>query len=169
MSILKIYRYKEQVVIPTIAQNEHGLLVECSPVAICDVEDPRMPDVIQEALSREVLPEQNDDHDEGPKSVVLESLKLKKWRDLEQSAILYTIFRSDSAIQVHSTGRGADGSWTRDDSLMVNFPLDSTDQSLSRSLAKVIADRKPVQDKPVRLLGGPPALPPALPPPQSSS
>lgn len=163
MSILKLYRYKDKVVIPAIAITKEGLLVESLPVEVCDVEDPRLPSVIEECLARTPQEEQpGDDDGQGPKSIVLEALHLKKWKDLEQNALLYTLFRSRNDVQIHVTGRGDDGFWKRDDSLMILYSLEDANSTLSQNLARAIIERKPVEEKPVRLLGGPPpALPPA--------
>ncbi len=162
MSILKLYRYKHLIVIPTIATTAEGLLVESIPVQICDVDDPALPSVIEDCLLHTPELEDQDEADQsGPKSVVVEALKLKKWRDLEQNALLYMVHRSSSAVEVHVTGRGDDGFWKRDDSLRLSYPQDESTGSLAQKLAKVMKERKPLEEKPIRLLGGPaPALPP---------
>ena len=121
MSIVKIYRYKDQAVIPSIARTAEGLLVECAPVVLCQIDQPQLPDLIGQTLTAPVLEQPDSEEDNGPDSVVLEALGLKKWRDFEQNALLYTIHCTESSVEVHITGRGQDGFWKRDDSPMLSL------------------------------------------------
>lgn len=168
MNLFKFYRYKNRAVIPSMVLTEAGLIVEGNPVEVLEIDHPELPEVLREALCASLGKEEpTEDEDEGPKSVVLEALQLKKWRDFEQEALLYTVHRTDKTVEVHVTGRGDDGFWKRDDTQKITLDASCWPDTVAQALAKLMVENKPVADKPVRLLGGPATAPLALPPPKT--
>lgn len=170
MNLFKFYRYQNRAVIPAMIQTEQGLIVEANPVEILDIDHPDLATVLREALCATPGKEQPDESgDDGPKSVVLEALNLKKWRDFEHNALLYTVHRTDKAVELHATGRGDDGFWKRDDSKKITLDSIAWPDTVAQALARLMIENKPVADKPVKLLGGPAAAPMALPPPKTDN
>lgn len=167
MNLFKFYRYKNRAVIPAMVLTEAGLIVEGNPVEVLEIDHPELPQVLREALCASPRKEEPaNEEDEGPGSVVLEALHLKKWRDFEQDALLYTVHRTDHTVEVHVTGRGDDGFWKRDDTKKITLDASCWPDMVAQALAKLMVENKPVDDKPVRLLGGQTPPPLALPPPK---
>lgn len=131
-------------------------MVESWPVTICDIT--QMGEVKQsilDALTQNAAAQDPGDNDEDDtRPVVLIALNLKHWHEFEKNSLLWTAHRTDSGLTVHLTSRGDDGYWRRDDSrtLFLQAPA----EELAERLASMLAERDP-RDRPVRLLGGPPA------------
>lgn len=160
MSVVKFYRYNDRLVVPTMAISG-GLLVEVEPITIYDInEKGDVKRCILAAITAE--PQEADYHsqqtDERP--VVLAALGLKHWFELERSAILFTLQRATNMVTLHITGRGEDGYWKRDDTQTCFLSAEHSAEELAAKVASEICKRDP-NVKPVRLLGGPPALPPS--------
>lgn len=166
MTLFKFYRYRNSAIIPTMVLASNNLLVEGEPVEIVEIDHPELKNILLEALAKPATaepPQQEDD--DGPKSVVLEALKLRKWREFEQNALLFTVYRSQTGVEIHVTGRGDDGFWKRDDTAKIALPPEAWPTTVAAALASTMREKQPVQEKQVRLLGGGPP-PPALPPPR---
>lgn len=160
MSILKFYKYNGQVLIPTIAPTESGLLVEVEPVICCSVDDrAELEKTILDSLHDSTwAPPEDQLQDQPEHPVILAVLGLRRWADFERKALLFTLHKSANGSTLHITGRGSDGFWSRDDSLSLLFPPDCSDEVLAERIASYIAAR--AAQPQVRLLGlAPPATP----------
>ena len=43
MSMMRFYLYRQQIIIPTVAETEAGFYLDSEPVTICDVSAPELP------------------------------------------------------------------------------------------------------------------------------
>jgi hypothetical protein len=136
---------------------DDGAFVETQPVQM--VSSDSLPDIIE--LIEDILnttPEKARPEDlsspEAPdsKPVLLEMLRLQRWLDFEKRALMYTLHRAGSQLNLHATGRGGDGMWTVDNNRNRSFDVASTVTEAAREIAAEIVARRPVESpKPLGL------------------
>jgi hypothetical protein len=130
LNFVRFYRYKDQLVIPTVVQAEEGFYMDVDPVAICQIADQeevrrRIMDVLSAGDNQVVpTPERADE----PGSAVLERLRLRKWRVFEAEAVMFTIYLNPNGIEYYSTGPAVGGEWKMRAGKHISLPSD-TDSS----------------------------------------
>lgn len=158
MTIWKLYRYEDSVLAPRMVKTEDGVFVETQPVSSVPADAKSeivdlLKDVLQtdpEDASSEDLNVDMDQKD--PQPVLLQILSIKKWKDFEKRALMYTLHRSDKQLDMHVTGRGDDGMWCVADSERRSFPHSMSLTEICESIADEIISRRAVRAP--LLLGG---------------
>lgn len=149
MSIWKLYRYGDQVLIPKMFINEDGAFVEAQPLeSIAISERERLRQVLEAHFSvapvKEDLP-QSDSEEDSSTPMVLHKLGLKKWQDFEKKALMYTVHRNGEQMAVYVTGRGTDGMWSVSGSEQLEYSLQDGMTAVCEKIAQEIISRKPVK------------------------
>lgn len=159
MSLCRIYARNGKVLIPVVAQTAEGMFVDAAPVEVLSLHDrPALEQALAEALHAENPPVPSPQQDEGPGSVILEAVGIRRWEAFERAAVLYTIHTTEEGVMVYATGHGADGMWTRSkdkDRLFSGQQVD--DEVVQFLIADMLARKELLQ--PERTL--PMLLPPA--------
>lgn len=151
MSVWKIYRYEDQVLVPKMFINEDGAFVETEPLLSVSIYDSaRLVEVLKETLSvapvAADLPQSDDDTEEPDKTpVVLHKLGLKKWHEFETKALMYTLHLSGENLAVYITGRNADGMWSVSGSEQLEYFVANGLDEACKQIAAEICSRKPVK------------------------
>ncbi len=160
MGLWKIYRYENYVVSPRMVQTEQGVYLETEPVELVNIEyRASIVDLLIELLSSEPAVATEDDlyNEEGDRfsaqSVLLAALSLKKWQDFEKRALLFTLHKTTEHVNLHVTGRGADGLWSISKSECKSLNPKSSIHDLANLVAGELLSAKVAE--PPRLLGGP--------------
>lgn len=145
---------------PRMVQTEQGVYLETEPVELVDIGyRASVVELLVELMSSEPSAAKEDDlyNEEGDRfsaqSVLLAALSLKKWQDFEKRALLFTLHRTDEQINLHITGRGADGLWNISKSECKSFDPKVSIPDLANSVASELLNAKAAE--PPRLLGGP--------------
>jgi hypothetical protein len=170
MTVWKIYRYEDMVLVPTMVVTDEGVFIETGPVQSVSIEEVQeLLDLIERLLASPVGKAQEKDlnNPDSPlassRPVLLEMLKIKRWRDFEKRALMYTLFCQGAQLTMHVTGRAPDGMWLRDDSKNRNFSLEGSATEACRGIVAELISRRPV-DSPRTL-----ALAPLPPPPGNTT
>lgn len=160
MGLWKIYRYENYVVSPRMVQTEQGVYLETEPVELVNIEyRASVVDLLVELLSSEPSAAKDDDlyNEEGDRfsaqSVLLAALSLKKWQDFEKRALLFTLHKTDEQVNLHVTGRGADGLWSISKSECKSLNPKASNPELANLVVSELLNAKVAE--PPRLLGGP--------------
>lgn len=163
MSLWKIYRYEDTVLVPRMVQTDAGVFLETEPVELIAISDPKsIREVLAELLDSKPGTAEEEDlyNEEGDRfaaqSVLLTALSLKKWQDFERRALLYTMHKQNDELKLHVTGRGNDGLWSLSGAECKSFELKLGTEKLAEQIASEIINKSPVP--PPRLLGGPVAM-----------
>lgn len=143
-----------------MVQTEQGVYLETEPVVLVDIGvNGAVVELLTELLSSTPAAAQEEDlyNEEGDRfsaqSVLLAALSLKKWQDFERQSLLFTLHKTDSQVNLHITGRGADGLWSISKSECKTFDATLPDSKLAFIVASELVNAKVVE--PPRLLGGP--------------
>ena len=158
LTIWKMYRYEDSVLAPKMVKTEEGVFVETQPVSSVSADSKAdivelLKDSLQadpEDASKEDLNYEIDVKDAQP--VLLQVLGIKKWKDFEKRALMYTLHRSDNQLVMRVTGRGADGMWSIADSESRNFSFENSLQQICECIADEMIARRAVRAP--LLLGG---------------
>lgn len=124
MTLIRVYVFNQQLIIPTVAQTEDGFFVDTAPVQVLNMKQlDQWQGAITKALAKgnEIIP--TPDADGEPGSAILDSLNIRKWSTFETHAIMYTLHDGGRYIMLHRTGKGAQGMW--DNSTMEQRKFDS--------------------------------------------
>ena len=158
MSIWKLYRYEDEVLAPCMVVTDEGVFIETQPVQMVSADSHRdIVELLQELV--ETKPETakesdlNDPEVKGTQPVLLEILNIKKWKDFEKRALMYTLHRSGNELVMHVTGRGPDGMWSIADSQSKKFDINESTSTACIAIADEIMARRVV--KAPMLLSGP--------------
>ncbi len=158
MTIWKMYRYEDSVLAPRMVKTEEGVFVETQPVSSVSADSKTdIVDLLKDSLqtapedaSKEDLNYEVDVKDAQP--VLLQVLGIKRWKDFEKRALMYTLHRSENQLVMHVTGRGADGMWSIADSESRSFSNEISLQEICESIADEMMARRAVRAP--LLLGG---------------
>jgi hypothetical protein len=117
MSLVRLYLYREKVIVPTTKQTDAGFYIDCPPVIVHSIHDllslrPQLVHVL--AAGNEVVPTPAGSQEAG--SVILDKLSLQKWSSFEKSAVMYTILFGIRYTTIYASGRGIDGMWSESQS-----------------------------------------------------
>lgn len=157
MAVWKLYRYEDRVLVPRMVQSEEGMYLETEPVQVVCVSDRvALVETLLRTLSQDPTKAADADFcdpDAPALPVVLEVLGIRKWKEFEMKALMYTLHKSESSWKMYVTGRGDDGMWCLNDENSRSFPAGQEISSLCTQLAMEIEARLPV--KAPRLLGLP--------------
>jgi hypothetical protein len=160
MSVWRIYRYEDMILAPTMVVTDDGVFIETQPVQAVSIESPEdMLALINRLLDNPPGRAQEKDlnNPDNPESqelpAILERLSIKRWKDFEKRALLYTLHRTGWQLTMHVTGRGPDGMWTVAESRCRSFSLAEFDSFavVSRSIMQELVSRRPVESP--QLLG----------------
>ncbi len=123
-----------QALIPTVAQTEEGFYIDSGPVTVVELGDfSSFECALLAALGQDNPRIPTPAPADEPSSVILEKVGLKRWEAFERQAVLFTVFKSASAIFIYSTGRGLDGMWTQSGA-EVKLPVDTSDSQIVESV-----------------------------------
>ena len=124
MTLIRVYVFNQQLVLPTVAQTEDGFFVDTAPVKVLTMKKvEQWPGAIYKALAKgnEVIP--TPDATDEPGSSILDVLNIRKWSTFETQAIMYVLHDGGRYVMMHRTGKGANGMW--DNSTMEQRQFDS--------------------------------------------
>jgi hypothetical protein len=141
LSFVRFYRYRDQLVIPTVVQAEEGFYMDVDPVTVCDIsEAERVREQLSEALNRsnEVVPTPSPTDEPG--SAILDKLGLKKWRKFEAEAVMFNVYLNEKSIEYYSTGAAVSGEWKMAAGTHINLPGDTDRTKVIDIIIKELAN-----------------------------
>lgn len=144
MRFARFYTYKDQLLVPTVAQAQEGFFLDREPVAVCQISDEaKLRSLLQFALTAEnevvPTPEPTDD----PGSPILDVLGLRKWLKFEADAAQYSVHFFHDKIDYYSTGRAIDGAWRHENMRHISLPSDyKLDALIDSIIHDINADNK---------------------------
>lgn len=100
--------------------------MDAEPVVICAItERDTLRMLLTEAMrtENEVVPTPG--RADEPGSVILEKLKIKKWRMFEKDAAMISVYFQDQSIELYSTGEAIGGEWKVGRGTHITLPQDS--------------------------------------------
>jgi hypothetical protein len=151
MTFLHFYVRNRKVIIPTVAQTDEGFFIDVAPVEMISVgKTTQLREVLVKAMELG-NPQVQTPEAEGPGSVILEAVGIKRWEAFEKQSALYTIFSTKGNTTVYVTGRGEDGMWTQDKSNETVFPDGATSNDVIDWIIKDIARRPEANEPEARL------------------
>jgi hypothetical protein len=124
MTLIRVYVFNQQLIIPTVAQTEDGFFVDLGPVKVLTMKQLELwePAILKSLLAGNAIIPTPAPADE-PGSAILDKLNIRKWSTFETQAIMYTLHDGGRYVMLHRTGKGANGMW--DNSTMEQRKFDS--------------------------------------------
>ena len=163
MSIWKIYRFENMILSPTMVVTDAGVFIETNPVEAISTElIPELLALVEKLLNSTIEHAQErdfydpDSPDSSPQSVLLELLKIRRWRDFEKRALMYTLHRQGSELTMYITGRATDGMWAVDDANKRIFSLAESLAPACQGIVDELVSRRPIESPQIIRLGLPP-------------
>jgi hypothetical protein len=121
---LVLYRVKDRIIIPTLAETRAGHR-EIEPVASLKISDPKLPEALEDALSRGNPVAEAPSRLNYPEPVVLKYAGAKSWRAFAAIAERWELVGHDGAYTLTRGTRDSDGNyWGGKEKLPI--PVDST-------------------------------------------
>lgn len=149
MTFFRVYRYKDQLIVPTVVQAEEGFYMDVEPLTISAISDQKsLRSNLLEALAREnpVVPTPDPSEDRGG-SAILERLNLRKWRAFEKDATMFTIYFNENGWEFYSTGKAVDGEWKSNRGKHISLPGDTSADRIVDLLALELSQEAVSEDE----------------------
>jgi hypothetical protein len=122
MALVRLYLYKQQVVMPTVVETEAGFYIESKPVQVFKVtEVDRWKQHVLKAILRGNPVEPTPENADEPGSAILEHLHIDKWSTFERNSHMFTLHTGSRYISIYRTGKGDDGMWSQAGTEQRNF------------------------------------------------
>lgn len=148
MSFLRLYRYREKLILPTVVQAAEGFYMDTEPVIICDTtSDADLRRHIAGALGRTNPVVPTPDKADEPGSAVLNALGIHKWRTFESESVMLSIYLTAGGIEYYSTGHPVGGEWKGGRGKHITLPADTSEERLVDLIVQELKEPPPLENR----------------------